>query len=360
MSRPIITQEVIQALIDTNRAHRRDTIAPAKRLEAQLITVTGQPKVEYKLKSTDHIDNGYEPIEFNSSAMAQMLSKLNVRTDFYSRCPAHLQEQIFNWFAGHSKTECLLRLDPKKDMALPENAGKPTTIRAALTTLYGIVDDHELFPLIIEAIEGQNAGFVEFRHDEKVTQMVVEFPDTEVIHEGVTYIGGLVITNSETGHSSVWVEPFVRAGSAEYVNRESLQKQGVQCRFVHRGKQPHITGYVNEIKKLAERAKDISQVGITQLLQQITEAIPTEHALAIAKAVDGMPRRFLDILEEEWEDIQAVTRFNVAKRIIELAKDLPLFQRIQVEQGAGKVVKLFDGFQARMDEIMEDLNGQEV
>ena len=125
MSRPVITQDTVKALIDAARVYRQDIKALANKLEATQGPVIGS--IQYQLKNTQDVTTG-QPVEFSSSALSQLLSKLNVRTDFYNKCPPFLQEQIFNWFASHSKTECLLRLDPKKDMSLPENQTKPTTI----------------------------------------------------------------------------------------------------------------------------------------------------------------------------------------------------------------------------------------
>jgi 1-aminocyclopropane-1-carboxylate deaminase/D-cysteine desulfhydrase-like pyridoxal-dependent ACC family enzyme len=146
----------------------------------------------------------------------------------------------------------------------------------------------------------------------------------------------------------------VSTNTLSFQNRATLQKQGVKCRFVHRG-----VPKLQEVKEMITRAKDIAQVGIVQLLEAQQQIINKDYALAFTKNIEALPKRIYDILEEEWEEVAELNRLQVASRILVLAQELPLFQRITVEQAACGITKVFDNFQSRMMEIAQAMANQE-
>ena len=351
----IPTQEFVENLLTTKRQFQHDIICKPDELLAEVTYKNEEDKLgltSYKLKRETNI-----PIVFTRSAISQLLTKLKIRTDFYDRCPGYLQQQIFNWFTDqYGEKEYLLRFDPGFDITQEENTSKDRNIRAVLTNRYGITDDNQLFPLVFDSLKDQNIEWRSFRYDDKISQLYVNFPEATTVHGDQAYRGGLVITNSETGHSSTWIEPIVNAFGVQYMNRATLQSQGVRCRFVHRGA-GFTTEHTNELRNMILAAKDISQVGIIQMIEASQQIITKDHALAFARSINGLPSRFLDTLEEEWEHEAEVNRAAAAQKILVAARELPLFQRIQVEQATGQLVKVFDNYQARMQGILEELNG---
>ena len=76
------------------------------------------------------------------------------------------------------------------------------------------------------------------------------------------YSAGMIVTNSEVGSSSIWIEPVVYRGDNVYANRGSLTKQDVQMKIVHRGDIDR-----ERVRNIFTECADISQVGIVQLVE---------------------------------------------------------------------------------------------
>lgn len=350
MDKFMLTREEIEQFIETSRQHRFD---------ANINTDTLQANIENEalvIKGTvqGHAD---QKLSFSQSAMSQLLNKLRIPAEFFGRCPKELEQQIFNHFVGQEKESYFCRMNPNQDKEVLYAAGGTMPCRAVLTNKYGIVDDYQLFPVVFSALDEsvEQKSYRRMRTDDRITQMYIDFPDCTTTYNDVIYTAGVMITNSETGHSSVWIEPVVSSSVITYQNRAILQKQGVKCRLVHRG-----VPKLAEVREMIIRAKDIAQVGLLQLVEATQQTVSKDFALAYAKSIEAMPKRIFDILEEEWEEAQDLTREHIARRIIQLAAELPLFQRITVEQAACGVTKIFDNFQARMMEIAQAMaDGEE-
>ena len=62
------------------------------------------------------------------------------------------------------------------------------------------------------------------------------------------------------------------------------------------------------------------------------------------------------ILHEEWEHEEDLKQATVASAILDMAQQLPLFQRAKVEQAAGRIVGLFENYVSRIAQIDEELD----
>lgn len=338
-------EDVLQALED------RKELCYDKHIEAtELYAATvGDECIEYCRDFEGILNNKYQ---FSRSAMTQLLNRHKVPVMFYDRCPVTLKRDIFNHFVGKSSSDHLFRMiDTGPVVATPEELVEEH-VRACLTNSYGIVDDHHVFPVVFDVLATQNDWHIhEFVQDEQITRMLVHFDDAVVNYKGTHHTAGLWVVNSETGHSSVWIEPVVSIPGCTFANRYALRKQSADIRIVHRGEVDK-----DRIRSMVANSKDIAQVGIVQLMEAWEERVTVAHALGFARSIDTLPKRMYDILEEEWANEEELAKAVVAQKIIALAAEMPLFQRIQVEQSASRMTGLFDNYKIRMQAIAAEIN----
>lgn len=288
-------------------------------------------------------DGKRSTLSLSNLAHSQLLGRLGIPVAFFDRNPAERQADMLDYGAAKYDRGLLLR---------HVQAGDRAFVRAVLSDNYGIMDDISIFPTVIEALEttDQNVEYRTFTYDDRITQLVAVFPDTRTQYGSNTVQAGVMITNSEIGQSSVWIEPVVLWGSMQCVGRNYLQAQSLEMRIVHRGK-------INKqrIANMATQMKEIAQVGIVQMAEAWEQRISGQHALRFAKGIDALPKRIYDILEEQWSELQEVSKAAVTMRIMALAKSLPLFQRARIEQEACMVTGVFNNYRARMDQILAEV-----
>lgn len=325
-------QQQIENVISQNAAAYRDQVVENNELN---VSVHENETVYAIGFNTD------KHLKFSSSALGQLLNRLRIPSLFYERCPPQLQADIINHFNNEYEKGYLFRFN---------EASTPNYVRAVLSDRYGIIDNTELFPLIFESLQKRDdIVYRKFECDEKITKLLLDFADCRTVFKEKSYTAGLSIINSETGHSSVWIEPTVHlSASVSLSNRTILRKQGVNCRAVHRG---NLSG--ERIAPMIEEAKEIAQVGILQTEEAYDSYISTEHALRSVTASPQCPNRWTTLLEVEWKEQKEISRAKVATRLVELAQELPLFTRIQVEQEAGKLMKLYQNYSSRMANVMQ-------
>lgn len=343
------SEEGVMHEIHTKGVFRYDIPLSPRTLRAEFLGIVGKP--EDKMKLLLCYMAGDKRVSFTSSAMSQLLNKIHVPSMFYDRCPSWLKAENFNYFNDQHQNNYLLRMDPQED---PADVVGSEDVRAVLSDAYGIIDDEFLFPEIFKALEDRkDIGLRLFQHDDRLTQLVINFSDATGIHYHQEYTAGLVITNSETGHSSVWIEPVVHIPSATFVSRHLLKKQGLDCRIIHRGKFP-----AERVASMVAQAKEIAQVGIVQLAEAFETSVSSSHAISFVKSIDALPNRFAAILEEEWANEERIIKAEAARRVILLAQELPLFNRIQVEQCAGTFIGLFDNYKERMAAVLQEIENE--
>lgn len=288
---------------------------------------------------------GMDRVQFTGAALNQLLQIVGIPVKYFNKCPDHLKAANYSYFRRSNNRDYLVRF----------KRGDTPTVRAVLSAAYGIHDDHQVLPVAIQALDQHDCQTLFFGHDEHITRLEVRFNDLTVQHEGHTYHAGVAITNSETGHSAIWIEPIVIAPHYKIYNRRSLLAQGADIRSVHRGE--------FDPERVAQQisfARDVGQVGIVQVLEAQNEMMNKAKAIQFIKSCDTMPVRFADIMEEEWEHQILVSKAEAWTKILELAHQLPLFQRTQVEQDVGRWTGVFHNYQERIDAIMHELSEQEV
>ena len=338
------------------------------------------PFDELKCESNENNDSvqfryGLGLAEFNTQALNQLFSRIKFSPQFWKRLYEGGAYQLivdnFNWCnentaevianqRRNNDPSYLFRLNPNAPIELSEDEDEDeeeetlpslrTPVRAVLSSSYSIFDDKELFPMLMDELDqDDNISYLSYEYDSYITRLHIKLKNTEVTHKNVTYFAGMIITNSEVGSSSIWIEPVVYRSGTIYVNRNSLQRQNVQMKIVHRGAIDR-----ERVSNIFAECKEIAQIGIIQLVEAYETKINPNHALSLAKNITELPSRMATILQRRWEHEENLKLAEAAQAIAELAQELPLFQRAKIEQEAGKIIKLFDNFSARKIQMIEE------
>tara|TARA_Y100000310_G_scaffold345804_1_gene470210 strand:- start:22769 stop:23878 length:1110 start_codon:yes stop_codon:yes gene_type:complete len=318
--------------------------------------------------------------QFSEYAFRQLLTRVQLSSSYWRRLQAwdanELMVDNFNFCNEATANEIshqkrnnepsyLFRLNPttpieEEEETEDEENGESsliTPVRAVLSATYSVFDDDQLFFILMNELDqNDNSSYSLYEYDDHITRLHIKFEDTQVVHsEGedneVTYSAGMIISNSEVGCSSIWIEPVVYRNDAVFVNRTSLTKQNVDMKIVHRG---NIDS--ERILQMLETCSEVAQVGIVQLEEAFNKKIDPKYALTFMQTIIDFPNRMALILHEDWEHEEDLKQAEVANAILEMAQSLPLFQRTKVEQAAGRMIGLFDNYQNRMEQIIEDIN----
>jgi hypothetical protein len=317
--------------------------------------------------------------EFSNHAFGQLLTRVQLSIHYWGRLNAWNASQLmidnFNFCNEATSNEIsnqkrnndpsyLFRLNPTTpidilsdddeddDEADDHESSLITPVRAVLSGSYSVFDDTELFPMLMDQIDqDQNVSYMLYEYDDRITRLHIKFIDTITTYEGVNYSAGMVVTNSEVGSSSIWIEPVVYRGDSVYANRSSLIKQNVEMKIVHRGDIDR-----ERVRSIFVECAEIAQVGIVQLVEAFQTKMNPSHALSLMRNIPEFPNRMSQILFEDWEHEEDLKHADVAHSILEMAQSLPLFQRAKVEQAAGQIVGLFNNYSSRMSQILEDID----
>src|SRR5271157_294162 len=202
--------------------------------------------------------NGDDPgksFSLTQWALSQLCETGKVPLAFYNRCSNSLKNFIYNeHIANHNKFMRFRRIcDPNN-----QKMDALYTIRAVMSEGYSLMDDDMLFPVVAEALATCGISqYAALEYDDHITRLLVKFADAQGTFQNMEHTAGMVVTNSETGHSAVWIEPCVFTRGYHWVNRGALREQDMKCRIVHRG---DISA--EKIEAMVIQAKKISQVGI--------------------------------------------------------------------------------------------------
>ncbi len=283
--------------------------------------------------------------EFVESAMQQLLNRIRVPKQFFDRCESELQDHILTDFLKNKSSEFLVRFTGTDDLSTHQ-------ARAILSNKYGVIDHISVFPNVLDALVNESFNITNVLESHQILFVQIDFPECSLVHEGDKYTAGLAVTNSETGHSAVWIEPVVRSNNMIFANRSRLPAEGVNCRLIHKG-----SFNTEQLRSMIQQCKDIAQVGVVQLLEAKNDMITTDHAMQYVSRLDGFSKKLADTVKAEWEQRQQISRLEVTRKILELAQELPVFQRLLVTQQASRVTNLFKDYQSKLNSIVNS-NGQ--
>jgi len=364
------TSEEVRNAITTRSQNFMDVIVPFDDLRCELNSEETEVDFIYNLGTA----------QFSTHAFGQLLTRVQLSIHYWRRLARWSANQLmidnFNFCNEATANEIsnqsrnndpsyLFRLAPLTPIEISEDiddddddeeeetvSSLTTPVRAILSGSYSIFDDDELYPMLMDQLDqDDNISYISYEYDDHISRLHIKFDNTEVEYNNVQYSAGMVVTNSEVGSSSIWIEPVVYRGDTVYANRSSLTRQDVQMKIVHRGDIDR-----ERVSNIFADCADISQVGIVQLVEAFQTKINPNHALSLMRNIPEFPNRMSQILFEDWEHEEDLKQADVAHSILEMAQELPLFQRSKVEQAAGKIIGLFDDYSSRMTQILEDLD----
>jgi hypothetical protein len=269
------------------------------------------------------------------SAKSQFLTKINIPVSFFDRCPTRLQQQILDHF--NTERDYLLR------------CVEGNHCRAVLSSVFTLgYDNHLTLPIILQELEDLDVELRSFIDNENITRMEIVMTDATVEHLGKRLTPGLMVTNSETGHSSLWIEPIVLIDNSWILaSRAHILREYPAFRQIHKGEglKP------DKVAQTVQEALKAAQVGVIQYMEAMNEKLKSEKVLDFVKTIDAFPKRFIGIFESQWALQEQISREEAVREILKAAADLPILSKISVEQATGRWAGIFDHYTKRFEEI---------
>ncbi len=327
------TPEQVLEMLEIDSASNYDVVASA---EESPVYVTDSNNLQFTLP-TNRQQRAAAP---DHSALLQMLARIKVPGQFFNGCKSELKEHILRDF--YKNRNFMFRCRTEKEV---------DRIRAILGPRYPTDRDNRvLFPIVLEALNQPNTRLTSFQITDHVAELIISFTDTRVEMDGLVTQGSISITNSETGHSSLWIEPVIQIFNGVYIgNRFGDGQTG--SRYVHRGTLPT----ANELREDIENAKRVVQIGIVQYLEAANQRVSTEDAIRYMEDLEAFPKRFSNIIAEEIKDQELILKSELIRRILMAASHLPLIQSLQVRRYVGSYLGVFEDTASRMANLADQL-----
>ncbi len=287
-----------------------------------------------------------------NSAELQYLTRISVQGQFFHRCSPSLKRHILEEF--HKDKNFMFRCKTYQ-VPMAGDMVSRTQVRAVLGPQFPTNrDDERLFPIVLEALSQPNVMLASFEQTDHVTELIAQFSDTNIqpgsglpVGDGVS--GAISITNSETGHSSLWIEPHIQIFNGIWIGNRFGDK--VSARYVHRGTMPT----VEQLREDIEAAKRIVQVGIIQYLEACEQRIATGDAVKYMESLTVLPKRFTNIIANEIADQDRIMKTELLRRILLAAQELPLIQSLQIRREVGGFVGLFENTSSRLANLVNEI-----
>ena len=280
-----------------------------------------------------------QSISFTKYAETQLLHLVGIPGLYFHRCPSSLKRDNFNFWITQTKDKNVLFRKHGEE------------IRAILSTRFNTeLDDSVLFPLVfglLEEVYGVDLPgiqFTNFQKESDLTKLDIMF--TAIQTEDMSV--GLSIVNSEIGRSAIWIRPYISHGKFNFSSRS---EEG--CLSIR-----HTSDLdKNKIYAAINSAKKVAQVGVYRLLETKTEVVinPIQTIRQLVDDDDYMSDKIVNILEKEYKDRVDATKFELAKSMLVVIADLPLFQRYKMEQSVGQYLDLFSDTEERLTSINKNL-----
>jgi hypothetical protein len=292
----------------------------------------------------------------------QLLQRLNIPASYIHRCPNDLQATNINhWLQSAKKTKLMLRM-MKSDVD-----DDPDFCRAILSKVYRPIDDKDIFPLIFNGIEAASTDtekkdihIKDWFKSQDFTLLRILYGERLVEFNDRYFWAGVVVVNSETGLSALWIKPTVRSATVQYggFDFSDISNEGA-TRLIHTSK---AAADLSSIGLYIQEALRVSEVGITRLIEADQEIIenPVEEVENWVATSDVLSKRIIDIIATEYRQQQRVSRLALAQSILASVRDLPTFQRYLVEGETGRFLKLFGHTPKQLQKIIQAATKEEI
>lgn len=286
---------------------------------------------------------GISEAAFSTAAFGQLLTKNGVQSGFFAKCSPELKRHILDeFYDGRSMYRMWTSSGPSF----------PYVCRAVLGPQYPLdCDDVHLFPNVMEALlADEDANPHLFTIDDEVTELKATFTDTTASLAGNhTVTGSVAITNSETGHSAIWIEPTIQVYGNYWISRGNGDGT---ARYIHRGTLPG----VDEIRAAVVEAKRVAQIGVIQYLEKAQDRLSNAEANKYMDNMVELPKRIGAIIQNEIKEAEYITKADLMRRIILATAHFPLIEQIQLRREVGGLVGLFKDTASRLANLANQLN----
>lgn len=303
--------------------------------------IFGTPKNIYLdlNKYSFRINEELQDYSLSNKAESQLLQIIKIPAAYLHRCPHHLQEENFNYWANYyDKTQVLFRVQ-----------SRPNTIRAIVSPLYNSnFDNYISIPIFINELIrlGENEKYapqiMHFIEDEdsSITELSIGYPNLVIKDNDRELIPGTVLINSETGQSALHIRPIILVRMLNNIYRHySYYSDGVTT-FRHIGSKKLDKGIMLEA---IEKTRNVSEIGIARLLLAEKEFTTVKDGLN--KFCDGneniLTTQIISIIEDEYKEIEQISKMQLVRSIYDKVKDLPAFKQHEIHIQAGKYLDLF-------------------
>lgn len=321
---------------------KRDFVAPGSALMLDSTRLSGESVLKVG-------DVGAFPVR--KIAHEQIASKLNIPTKYYEKMleesPALLDTNVNHWLrASNAK-------DKMKIRTLDGNA------RAVLSDRYRTLDNYELAEVALPALTEAGCQIESCEITERRMYLKATTPKLQYeVKKGDVVQAGIVISNSETGHGSLSIEPLLM----RLVCTNGLIVNDARMRRHHIGRGNDMFAEAQEFFKdatmLADdkafwlKVKDTIEHAFTTIaFQQYVEkfgATVNDKVEAGAVEVVEVAQKRLGLAEGEkrlvlthWLQSNEMNRFGFANAVTRTAQDVDNYDRAtELERLGGEIIEL--------------------
>jgi hypothetical protein len=343
----MISETQIQAIKDTITEYSNVSFDIRCKSEDVLPRVVDSD-MAFTVSDSEKTQENWIQLALDRNAASQYLAKIKVPISFFFRCPAEIQKSILEYF--HLRTpwkNCLLRCRRTEE--------ELNLCRAVLSSTYTVqYDDVHTFPPVLDVLKtNSNLTSRRFVKDDWVTRYEVLIDNTEITFRDRNASAGLMISNSETGHSALWIEPMILINNSYVLsNRNYLRRNWLGYRLIHRGQ-----GVTQEsVQQSVTNALEAAQVGLVQYFEHMESNLEKKAAIDFMSSIVAFPKRFVRAFEKDWNNETEINKLSLVDQILYLARELPILAQMQVEQSVGKWLGLFNHYPDRLTSLVEEIS----
>lgn len=287
-----------------------------------------------------------EYYDLSRYSQGQILSLMGIPASYFNKCPTDLQCSNFNyWKSCYRNKKIVLRTFKNR-------------VRGIVSPRFNTcLDNVNVVGPLFSAIEKYKDPNFRIRHfdmDDKITRFGVIFPelafDFDAKETKHTVHAGLVFTNSEVGAAALKIKPVILYAGFLVPDTSS------EAELVIR----HSSGLDPEkIKSAVAKIYDSVQVGLHQIAvsgNQYIEKSVNEELDQLERKSNYLTKRLVNVVKEDLEGQEEVTRLKLATKILIEVRKLPLFQMAKATEEVGRYLDLFHDSKKKEQAIKKQLS----